>query len=266
MSMGLLLPLLLIAAGAATPAVGPAVESVLGLFVEGTEAQFATSNKLLSKKLLRGAGIPTAPWVGLADRASTAIEAGQRYIVKSVWEHASVGLDEESVLTPTSTAELNDTLRARRAELGGDCFAERFIEGREFNLSVLGGPDGPQVLPPAEIDFSAYPEGKMRVVGFRAKWDESSFEYLHTPRTFDFAGEDALLGRLMDLARQSWRLFELRGHARVDFRVDRAGEPWVLEVNNNPCISPDAGFIAAAGRAGLSIDDVLRRIIADSMP
>jgi D-alanine-D-alanine ligase len=245
----------------------PAVLDHLRLPYTGasTEAQFATSNKLLSKKLLRGAGIPTPPWLSLGDRAGGDFRAGQPYIVKSVWEHASVGLDEDSVLAPSARAELDELLGRRRADLGGDCFAERFIEGREFNLSVLAGPHGPEVLPPAEIDFAAYPAGKMRVVGFRAKWDESSFEYHHTPRRFDFAGEEQLIARLVKLAERSWQLFELRGHARVDFRVDLAGEPWVLEVNTNPCISPDAGFLAAANRAGLCIEDVLRRIIADTL-
>jgi D-alanine-D-alanine ligase len=69
------------------------------------------------------------------------------------------------------------------------------------------------------------------------------------------------LGRLRELARQCWQLFALRGYARVDFRVDPQGRPWVLEVNTNPCLSPDAGFLAAAAQAGLSPMDVIRRIV-----
>ena len=130
---------------------------------------------------------------------------------------------------------------------GGECFAEAYIDGREFNLSLLASKAGPQVLPPAEIRFEDYPEGKTRIVGYRAKWHESSFEYLHTVRSFEFPPEDdELLSRLKDLAVRCWSLFDLRGYARVDFRVDRDGRPWVLEVNVNPCLSPDAGFFAAA--------------------
>jgi D-alanine-D-alanine ligase len=73
-----------------------------------------------------------------------------------------------------------------------------------------------------------------------------------------------LLATLADLGRACWDLFELRGYARVDFRVDQSGRPWVLEINANPCIAPDAGFMAAAAQAGLTIDEVVARIIADT--
>jgi len=245
----------------------PAVLDLLDIPYTGasTDAQFFTSNKLAAKKLLRGAGIATPAWLGRRNAEGDGFRAGQAYIVKSVWEHASVGLDEDSVFLPASWPELKQELARRRVRLGGDCFAEAFVEGREFNLSVLGGPGGPEVLPPAEISFEAYPEGKRHVVGFRAKWDEASFEYQHTPRRFDFPGQEQLVAELRTMAERCWRLFELRGYGRVDFRVDSAGQPWVLEINTNPCISPDAGFMAAAGRAGLTIDQVVARIMAETL-
>jgi len=66
---------------------------------------------------------------------------------------------------------------------------------------------------------------------------------------------------LKDLALRCWKAFGLAGYARVDFRVDGAGRPWILEINTNPCLSPDAGFVAAAARAGLCFDDVVLRIL-----
>src|SRR5690606_30659415 len=77
------------------------------------------------------------------------------------------------------------------------------------------------------------------------------------------AADAPLLRQLSQIAKACWALFDLSGYARVDFRVDANGRPWVLEVNTNPCISPDGGFFAAASRAGLSLQDLLRRIIAD---
>jgi len=75
--------------------------------------------------------------------------------------------------------------------------------------------------------FIDYPAGKWKVVGYRAKWDESSFESLHTQRSFEFPkSERPLLQSLMDIARRCWHLFGLRGYARVDFRVDESNQPW----------------------------------------
>jgi D-alanine-D-alanine ligase len=104
------------------------------------------------------------------------------------------------------------------------------------------------------------------MVGYQAKWDERSPEFGRTPRTFEFPPRDAaLLADLAAISRRCWSLFGLRGHARVDFRVDEGGVPWVLEVNANPCISSDAGFTAAAARAGLSMRDTVARIVADTL-
>jgi D-alanine-D-alanine ligase len=118
------------------------------------------------------------------------------------------------------------------------------------------------VLPPAEIDFSALPEGKPHIVGYAAKWHAASVEFQQTPRRFEFPDSDAVcLGQLSELALRCWRLFDLRGYARVDFRVDADGQPWILEVNTNPCLSPDAGFAAAVDRAGLPWYAAIARIL-----
>jgi len=228
-----------------------------------TEAVFVTSHKLLAKKFLQMYGLDTPPWISPDDPGANPFMPGA-YMIKSAWEHASVGLDDDSIVSAQNEKKLHKIMKTKRDCLGGDCFAEAFIAGREFNLSLLAGPVGPEVLPAAEIRFDDYPPGKHRIVGYRAKWDEDSFEYRHTPRSFDFRAEDApLLEKLADLAVRCWRLFDLKGYARVDFRVDEMGRPWILEINANPCLSEDAGFYAAARRAGLKFNRVIERIIAD---
>ncbi len=227
----------------------------------GTEAMMLTSNKVLAKQWLAAAGLPTPPWFTDAEMAENVRIEGP-WLIKSVWEHASIGLDEDSVLPEAGREKLLGEMEKRRSSLGGACLAEAFIDGREFNLSLLAGAGGPEVLPPAEIRFDAYPPGKVRVVGYRSKWEEGSFEFNHTPRSFEFPDRDApLVAQLKELALRCWRLFNLRGYARVDFRVDREGRPWILEVNTNPCLSPDAGFSAATLQAGLTFPEVLKRII-----
>jgi D-alanine-D-alanine ligase len=229
----------------------------------GAEAMMLTSNKVLAKKWLRASGLPTPPWFTPVEVHENLHIEGS-WVVKSVWEHASVGLDEDSVIPEANGETLLAEMVNRRGVLGGACLAETFIEGRELNLSLLAGENGPEVLPPAEIRFDAYPPGKVRIVGYRSKWEEGSFEFNNTPRSFEFPATDAsLLARLKDLSLQCWHTFNLHGYARVDFRVDREDRPWILEVNANPCLSPDAGFSAATLRAGLSLPEVLRRIISD---
>jgi D-alanine-D-alanine ligase len=178
--------------------------------------------------------------------------------VKSLWEHASIGLTGSSVAR--DRPGLEQELR-RRA--GRELFAEAYVDGREFNLALLEEAGRlPQVLPPAEIQFQSFPEGSPRIVDYAAKWESGSMEFTRTPRRFAFPDRDRdLLETLRELALHCWELFALRGYARVDFRVDAAGQPWVLEVNTNPCLSPDAGFLAAAAQAGLSPTQVVRRIV-----
>jgi D-alanine-D-alanine ligase len=229
----------------------------------GTEATFLTSNKVLAKKCLIAANIATPSFcLPYEDSENMFIEGA--YIIKSVWEHASTWLDENSIVPAGNLQSIRQAILTQQKKLGVPCFAEAFVEGREFNLSLLAGDEGPEVLPPAEIRFDDFPPGKFRVVDYRSKWVEDSFEYHHTPRCFDFPKEDVpLLENLTRIALQCWRVFGLRGYARVDVRVDKSGRPWVLEINTNPCLSPDGGFCAAVERSGLTFAQAIERIIRD---
>jgi D-alanine-D-alanine ligase len=243
-----------------------AVLDALGLASTGnsTDALFTTNHKLLAKRMMRLAGLPTPHWLSEHGCGPDADIAPLRppCIIKSVWEHSSRGLNDENVLLEGDTEWIRSGLREFIARTGRPHFAEQFIDGREFNLPMLDGPDGPQLLPIGEMDFSAFPADKPRIIGHRAKWHTSSFEYHNTPRSFHFLDHDRpLVEHLKRLALECWRLFGLRGYVRVDFRVDQAGQPWILEINTNPCLSPDAGYSAALDEAGLEYDDAIRRIV-----
>ncbi len=135
--------------------------------------------------------------------------------------------------------------------------AETYLPGRELNVSLLAG----EVLPVAEIVFDGFPEGMSRVVGYEAKWHEDSFAYIHTVRCFP--DDSALLDSVREIARTAWRVCGLRGYARVDLRLDATGNPCILEVNANPCLAADAGFMAAGAKAGLTPGGVVRKILED---
>ena len=271
----------------------PAVLVSLNLPYTGASAEslFLTTHKLLAKDRLSRAGLPTPSWI-----VQDAITGGKeksciigphpnplpkgegthlslipkeegmltRWIIKGVWEQGSRDMDDDALFSG-GAPEVHRRLRERVKHTGRPTFAEEYIEGREFNLAMLTGPGPVEVLPPAEVDFSAFPAEKPRIVGYRAKWQADSFEYNNTPHRFDFPAADRpLLNRLQDLALQCWDLFMLRGWGRVDFRVDQSGRPWILEVNANPCLSPDAGFAAALQRTGIEFDEAIGRIINEA--
>jgi len=243
----------------------PALLDHLGLPYTGNsqEAIFVTSNKILGKKLLQLASIASPPWLWAENPLDTAVPDAGTYLLKSVWEHASCWFDETSIVQVSGAAELRSLLEKKNRGGRGQFFAEKYIEGREFNLAILTG----EFLPVSEIQFVEYPDEKLRIVDFRAKWEEESFEYTHTPRTFEFAAADQpLLDELRAIASHCWKFFNLSGYARVDFRVDGDNRPWVLEINTNPCLSPDGGFHAAADHNNLSFTDLVERIVNDCLP
>jgi D-alanine-D-alanine ligase len=218
-------------------------------------------DKPLAKTMLRLAGLPTPDW---EEPPFPLAKHGQRYIVKSATEDASLGLDDAAVVTGPAQA------RARaefcRGAYGGRWFAEKYVEGREFNVSVIEENGGPRVLPIPEMTFQHWHAERPRIVGYDAKWAEESAESLNTVRHFIKAAEEpALCMKLTDLALAAWRLFGLHGFARVDFRVGADGEPTVLELNPNPCLEPGAGLAAAAAEAGMEYAELIERILTAAL-
>lgn len=233
----------------------PALLEVLGVPFTGCSAyaQLSSSHKLVAKRRLRAAGLATPETPEMGGTAGA-------WIVKSVWEHASHGLDDASIVADCGGVAAE--IARRQARFGGEWFAERYIPGRELNVAIIASGHGPSALPVAEIRFDGFPADKPHIVGFAAKWEPESFEYRRTVRSF--AIEASLAAHLERLALACWEVFELSGYARVDFRVDANGKAWVLEVNANPCLSADAGFAAMLAAAGIPLPQALAWILADA--
>ena len=218
------------------------------------------------KQRLLAEALPTPGWLDPEGDFHGGFAPGQ-YIIKADREHASRGLDQTSVVEVQTVDELRGRCRQRASQLKVPCLAERFVSGREFNIALLAGErdeptPGVEVLPLAEIDFSRLPAGHWPIVDWKAKWAEGSVEYVGTPRTFpDMQAQSQLGQQLRWLAERCWQTFGLSGYARVDVRVDPQGDIWILEINANPCLSPDAGFHAACSVRGLSATDIMQRLI-----
>jgi len=216
---------------------------------------WTTTNKLVTRALLASEGLPVAPGGRLSPDLLDRIPGP--WILKPACEDASLGLEGDPVCATREAA----LARARTLEErfpGQAVVAETFLPGRELNVSILAG----EVLPVAEIVFEDFPEGMSRVVGYEAKWHEDSFACIHTVRRLP-DDDPELLDRVREIAKAAWRICGLRGYARVDLRLDANGNPCVLEVNANPCLAADAGFMAAAAKAGLTPRDVIGRILED---
>jgi len=212
-----------------------------------------TTDKYLAKKVLAAAGVPTPRF---ALYTGGAVPGGLHFpvIVKPRCEDGSVGIEQDSVAPgPAELAAVLARLLPRHPEL----LVEEYVAGRELNVALLGYPE-PEALPVAEIEFCAL-AGCWPIVSYQAKWVEASPEYSATPRLFP---TDAAALATRDVAIECFRLFGCRDYARVDLRLSPEGVAYVLEVNANPCLSPQAGFCAALEQAGIPYRDFVGRLLS----
>ena len=256
-----------------------AIEAMGYLFTGSSgEALARSTHKAQAKACLAQAGVPTPPW-RLYRHPAEVVEEGLPFplMVKPVAEDASQGIGAGAVVHDLAGLEARVgyiVKTYRQAAL-----AEQFIAGREFNVALWEAPptngptllgplfraSPPEVLPLSEIDFSAFADPYERIVSFAAKWEEDSFAYQHTPVLNPAPVEEDLAEQIRDAALRSWAAIGCRGYARADMRVDAAGTPYVVEVNCNPDLSPDAGFYRAARSAGYTYQDMVLRILETAM-
>lgn len=222
------------------------------------DALFVTTNKVLAKKMMRLNNLPTTDFFTISE--IDRLDQKKRYIAKPIWEEASVGISSDYIFTAAEGDKIDKIKELSPAHY----FVEEFIDGREFNVSILSDETGPEVLPPAEMIFSPYFDNRPKIVGYKAKWDETSEEYKETNRSFGtLETNKRLKDRLVDICLRSWEAFNLHGYARIDFRVNGDEDIFILEINGNPCIAPNSGFVAAINQAGYSNNAMIKRILND---
>lgn len=221
-------------------------------------------NKGWTKDVLVGAGLPTPRHKVLAETDASLI--GEKceglsfpLIVKPVSEDASIGIDNESVVN--DEAALIERVKYVFDEYWQSAIVEEYIEGREFNISVLGNGAGVRALPPSEIDFSSMPAGTPKICSYEAKWIETSPLYQKSPPICPANVSEELLEKLHKVSVEAYNVMGCRDYARVDLRVATDGSVYVLEVNPNPDISTDAGLARAAGAAGLDYGKLILAVV-----
>jgi len=221
-----------------------------------SEAIALCLDKPRTKRLLESRGIPT-PAYQVCARGNIEVSVPLPAIVKPIAEDASLGVDDGAVVTTSD--QLRERVRYILDAYREPALVEEFIIGREFNVAMWGN-GKPECLPLAEIDFSGFTDPLRRIVSYAAKWEPDRAEYHLTPVTCPAEVAPQLSERIRSVAIASYRAAGCRGYARVDMRV-RDEEPYVLEVNPNPDISPDAGFPRAALAAGYPYPEMAERIL-----
>jgi D-alanine-D-alanine ligase len=241
----------------------PSVVRAMGRSHTGSDSaclRLAT-DKWRSHAILAGDGVPVpqAVRVSPGERVPHDRLPEGTLILKPACCDASEGIDAgRSIFDSAAGTAIDEAVADLHRRFDQPVLIERYIEGRELNVSVLERDGHTEVLAIAEIDFSAFPPGRARIVDYAAKWLPDSFEYRNTPRRIPARMDETTARRVRDLALASWNSLGCRDYARIDFRLDAQGSPWVLEVNPNPDISPDAGFAAALDHAGISYPQFVR--------
>lgn len=245
----------------------PAVCRALGRAVTGNDSAALTLclDKGQTKAALVAAGVSTPPSVvvPLAAGLPEAAPAG-KVVVKPAQTDASEGIDDAAVVAEGDRVALAAAVSRVHGEFAQPALVEAFIAGRELNVSLIERDGRLELLPLAEIDFSTFPPDKPQIVGYAAKWRPDTFEFHHTPRIIPAPLPEPVAAAVRDHARAAWHAAGCQDYARVDLRLDEAGHPFVLEINPNPDISPDAGFAAALAAADISYEAFGEAMVANA--
>jgi D-alanine-D-alanine ligase len=218
--------------------------------------------KPVAQALLRANGVPVPRHVVLIRGDESLADLRLPAIVKPAREDASHGIASESVVH--DEVALRARARFVIEHYAQPALVEEFIDGREINVALISTPRGLEVLPMSEIDYAGFPPEMPRIVSYAGKWIETSRDWDLTRVIAARDLDEAQSACIESVARRAFDVLGLRGYGRVDLRLDARGEPFVIDVNPNPDISPDAGFALAAARAGYSHADVVDWIVASA--
>src|SRR3989338_5643960 len=235
-------------------------------FTGGTAGNILlTTNKAATKQYLLTYGIPT-PAFAVVERPEyldIAYHLRDKFplMVKPAATDGSVGITQKSIVTNEKNLKKQVTETARIFKQ--PALVEQYIASREINVAILERNGRPYLLPFSEITFERGYGQKYKIVDFAAKWRPKTKQYLHTPAVCPAQVSPALANKLRIYSRMIWKYLNLQSYARIDYRIDERGNPYVLEVNCNPDISndPETGFPRSARAAGYNYDEMILAIV-----
>ncbi len=179
-------------------------------------------------------------------------------IVKSVNEEASLGISQASIVEDDE--KLSERVAFIHNSVGSGALIERYVEGREFYVGVIGNGQL-QVLPVWELIMDKLPEDAKRIATERVKWSRKyQQKYGITSREADNLPEGKT-EEIQNLAKRVYRALGLSGYARIDMRMAGDGQLYVLEANPNPQIAEDEDFADSAKKADYQYTELLQELL-----
>ena len=225
----------------------------------GPHGLYLAQDKALAKKIFAFHGIRTpffaTSYKGKLDHSH---DIAFPLIVKPTSEDGSIGIDTSSVVG--SVKELMERIHYIHEEFDAPALIEEYIEGREIYAAVLGN-ESPEVLPMVELDLSRLPEGTPKIAGKEVKWEKDTEHYRVTKSAPAEDLDEETTKRLSDTALSVYQALKLRDYGRIDMRLSREGEVYVIEANPNPWLSSGAEFQMAARKSGRSYTQLIGEIV-----
>ena len=217
-------------------------------------------DKALSKKLLAYHRIPVPEFEVV--RVGRPVRRPKRLpfplMVKSLTQEASIGISQASVVD--TDEKLKERVQFIHESIRTAALVEQYIDGRELYVGILGN-QTLQAMPVWELFFTNMPEGSRRIATDRVKWSVKYQKKYGIDSGMATELPEGKAERIQHLCKRAFRALELSGYARIDLRLDEAGNPWVIEANPNPQIAKGEDFAASAEKVGMSYESLLQRII-----
>lgn len=215
-------------------------------------------NKPRAKMRMAGQGLPTPRWQVVDSPVIGAVTLAWPVIVKPAHEDASLGIDQESVVVDRTG--LKARVRELQARYGGEVLLEEYVAGREVSIAILESPHA-MALPTIEFEFDLRSGEAWPILTYDSKWQPDSTDYEMSRANYKVDLPPPLQMQLNDLALRAYGVLGCRDYARVDFRIADDGQPYILEVNPNPDLSPTACFCGALRSANLSPVDWMLELV-----
>jgi len=218
-------------------------------------------DKIRVKKLLSYHGIPTPEWDYVYSLEDD-IREDLKYplIIKPANTDNSIGITNDSVVR--NKEELYRQLKKVVEEIGRPALIEEYIEGDEYDVPIIGAEENDlRILPLSRSIFDEMPEGKWHIYPFEAKYtDDPAYKTIIVQRPPKNIPKK-LEALLSEIALDTYNILDCHDYGRVEIRVDKNNNPYVLELNPNPSLDRDGCFSASAEVIGLDFGDFLEEIM-----